>query len=103
MGDIPENEQAWGRKVLAENIRYKVCGEKIPGRADRLLRTWPLRSLRSQTRQGGLVFLSREQGRQRRICLDSRFEPADHAGVPLRRDTLRPRRGTSQRERCRPH
>jgi hypothetical protein len=30
MGDIPENEQAWGRKVLAENIRCKVCGEKIP-------------------------------------------------------------------------
>jgi len=43
----------------------------------------------------------REQGRWRWIGF--RFEPAHYAGVPLRRDILPPRRGTSQRERCRSH
>src|ERR1700675_1683547 len=43
----------------------------------------------------------KEQGRWRWIAF--RFEPAHYAGVPVRRDIFPPRRGTSQRERCRSH
>jgi len=30
MGDVPENEQAWLKYAMANNIKCQICGQLIP-------------------------------------------------------------------------